>query len=122
MQKNGACLGDEAHATIICQVESIINYRPVTVENLNDPKSLSLLTLNHLFTIKTWVLLTPPGTFQSNNKYSTNRWRRIQQMNFRNDGRKNLFKPSKGGQNGTTLAQPSSRRLCPPERRKRNSK
>ena len=46
-------LDDEAHATIICQSESIMNCRPVTVENLNDPKSLSLLTPNHLFTIKT---------------------------------------------------------------------
>ena len=53
MQKNGAFLDDKAHAVIIGKVKSIMNCRPKTVENLNDPKSLSLLTPNHLFTIKT---------------------------------------------------------------------
>ena len=80
MQKNGTFLDDESFRTFICEVDSIVNCRPLTIDNLNDPGSLSPLTPNHLLTMKTKVILPPLGIFQSEEKYSKKRWRRIQHL------------------------------------------
>ena len=52
----------------------------MTVENLNDPSSLDPLTPNHLLTMKSKVVLPPPGMFQPADLYSRKRWRRIQHL------------------------------------------
>ena len=65
LEKNGSQLDDEALRTFLCEVEAIITSRPLTVDNLNDPDSLNLLTPNHLLTMKFKVILPPPGIFQS---------------------------------------------------------
>ena len=80
MRNNSTCLDDESFRTLMCEVESIVNSRPLTVDNLNDPHSLSPLTPNHLLTMKTKVLLPPPGNFQTKERYSKKRWRRIQHL------------------------------------------
>ena len=80
LEKNGAQLDDEALRTFPCEVEAIINSRPLTVDNLNDPDSLNPLTPNHLLTMKSKVILPPPGMFQSPDLYSRKRWRRIQHL------------------------------------------
>ena len=51
---------------------------PLTVENLSDPLAPETLTPNHLLTLKTQVVLPPPGKFESPDQYSRKRWRRIQ--------------------------------------------
>ena len=78
MQKNTTCLDDESSRTLMCEVESVVNSRPLTVDSLNDPNAPSPLTPNHLLTMKTQVVLTPPGVFQTKEEYSKKRWRRIQ--------------------------------------------
>ena len=80
LEKNGGQLDDEALRTFLCEVEAIINSRPLTVENLNDPSSLDPLTPNHLLTMKSKVVLPPPGMFQPADLYSRKRWRRIQHL------------------------------------------
>jgi hypothetical protein len=80
MRNNSTYLDDEAFRTLMCEVESIVNSRPLTVDNLNDPLSLSPLTPNHLLTMKTKILLPPPGKFQTKEIYSKKRWRRIQHL------------------------------------------
>jgi hypothetical protein len=80
MRNNSTCLDDESFRTLMCEVESIVNSRPLTVDNLNDPHSLSPLTPNHLLTMKSKVLLPPPGNFQTKERYSKKRWRRIQHL------------------------------------------
>lgn len=80
LEKNGSQLDDEALRTFLCEVEAIINSRPLTVDNLNDPDSLNPLTPNHLLTMKSKVILPPPGMFQSPDLYSRKRWRRIQHL------------------------------------------
>jgi hypothetical protein len=45
-----------------------------------DPKSPNPLTPNHLLTMKTKVLLSPPGVFQSADMYCRRRWRRVQHL------------------------------------------
>ena len=64
----------------MCEAEAIINSRPLTVDSLNDPLSLNPLTPNHLLTMKTKVVLPPPGVFQSADKYCRKRWRRVQHL------------------------------------------
>ena len=64
----------------MCEVEAIINSRPLTVDLLIDPGSLSHLTPNHLLTMKTKVVLSPPGVFPSADKFCRKRWRRVQHL------------------------------------------
>ena len=56
------------------EAESIVNCRPLTVENLSDPLAPETLTPNHLLTLKTQVVLLPPGKFESPDQYSCKRW------------------------------------------------
>ena len=56
---------------------AIVNSRPLTVSQLADPDSSSPLTPNHLLTMKTKVVLAPPGAFQPADVYSRKRWRRV---------------------------------------------
>lgn len=75
---HGTQIDDEALHTLMTEVESIINCRPLTVENLTDPLTSEPLTPNHLLTLKTQGVLHPPGKFESPDLYSRKRWRRVQ--------------------------------------------
>lgn len=75
----GKQLDDEALRTFICEVTAIVNSRPLSVENLNDPLS-QVLTPNHLLTMKSKIILPPPGKFIKPDLYVRKRWRRIQYL------------------------------------------
>ena len=77
LQKNGKQLDDESLRTLMCEAEAIVNSRPLTVSQLADPDSLSPLTPNHLLTMKTKVVLAPPGAFQPADVYCRKCWRRV---------------------------------------------
>ena len=70
---HGAQLDDESLRTLMTEAESIVNCRPLTVENLSDPLAPEPLTPNHLLTLKTQVVLPPPGKFDSPDQYSRKR-------------------------------------------------
>ena len=53
---------------------------PFTVKNLSDPLAPEPLPPNHLLTLKTQVVLPPPGTFESPDQYSNKTWRRVQYL------------------------------------------
>jgi len=76
----GTQLDDEALRTLMTEAESIVNSRPLTVENLSDPLASEPLTPNHLLTLKTQVVLPPPGKFEPPDTYSRKRWHRVQYM------------------------------------------
>ena len=78
--EHGTQLDDEALRTLMTEAESIVNCRPLTVENLSDPLASEPLTPNHLLTLKTQVVLPPPGKFESPDQYSRKRWRRVQYL------------------------------------------
>ncbi|XP_047483301.1 uncharacterized protein LOC125035146 [Penaeus chinensis] len=77
---HGRQLDDESLRTFMVEAETIVNSRPLTVDNISSPYSLEPLTPNHLLTMKTKVVLPPPGTFQSSDQYSRKRWRRVQYL------------------------------------------
>ena len=67
---------DEQLYTLLCEVESTINSRPLTKAS-DDPTDLDVLTPNHLLHMKTPENL-PPGTFVEKDLYARKRWRQIQ--------------------------------------------
>ena len=77
---NGAQLDDESLRTLMCEAESIVNSRPLTVNSLSDPSSPQPLTPNMLLTMKTKILTSPPGTFDPTDMYARKRWRRVQHL------------------------------------------
>ena len=80
LQSHGSQLDDESLRTLMIEAEAIVNSRPLTTDDLADPDSLDVLTPNHLFTMKSSVILAPPGNFQRADVYSKKRWRRVQQL------------------------------------------
>jgi hypothetical protein len=80
MEQSGQQLDDEALRTFMSETANIINSRPLCTENLNDPESLRPLTPNHILSMKSEIVLPPPGTFVREDLYLRKKWRRVQYM------------------------------------------
>ena len=73
-------LNDESPRTLIPEVELIINSGLLTVETISDSKSEIPLSPNNLLTMKTSVVMLPPGEFSKADTYSKRRWGRVQHI------------------------------------------
>ena len=62
--RHGSQLDDESLCTFMTEAEAIVNCRPLTVDNLSSPEGVEPLTPTHLLTMKSSVILPPPGSFQ----------------------------------------------------------
>lgn len=62
--------------TLLCEVEAILNDRPITKVS-NDPNDLEPLTPNHILLLKGKPAL-PPGLFEKSDLYTKRRWRQVQ--------------------------------------------
>ena len=71
-------LDEESLATFMCEVENIINNRPLTCVS-SDVKDMQPLTPNMLLHQKQDISL-PPGEFDSSDLFSRKRWRHVQYM------------------------------------------
>ena len=71
-------INDESLATLMCEVESIMNGRPITTVS-NDPQDPEPLTPNHLLLLRS-VPPMPPGLFQREDLLSRRRWRQVQYL------------------------------------------
>lgn len=69
-------LDDEALNTVLCEVEAILNDRPIT-PSTDNPNDLEALMPNHLLQLKANPLL-PPGLFKKENLYTHRHWRQVQ--------------------------------------------
>ena len=58
LMHHGSQLDDESLCTFMTEAEAIVNCCPLTVEGVEP------LTPNHLLTVKTSIVLLPPGSFQ----------------------------------------------------------
>lgn len=61
-------LDDEAFHTLLCEIEYIINSRPLTTPS-SDVNDLSPLSPSNILTHKTSTFLPPPGVFQRHDVY-----------------------------------------------------
>ncbi len=71
-------MDDESFHTVLCEVESILNDRPITKIS-NDPNDLEAFTPNHLLIMKGKPAL-PPGLFEKSDLYVKRRWRQVQYL------------------------------------------
>ena len=72
-------LDDESFRTLLCEAENIVNSRPLTPENVNDV-SCKVLSPANILTMKSRVVLAPPGDFQKEDVYCRKRWRAVQYL------------------------------------------
>ena len=72
-------LDDESLHNLLCEVESIINPRPLTVIS-SDVKDSLPLSPSQILTMKTSVVIPPPGQFQRNDVYMRRRRRKVQYL------------------------------------------
>lgn len=79
MLQSGTQLDDECLRTLMCEVTAVINSRPLTTDNLNDCTA-SPLSPSMILTMKSKILLPPPGNFVREDVYLRRRWRRVQHI------------------------------------------
>ena len=72
-------LNDESFRTLLSEAECIVNSRPLTVDNLTD-SSIMPLSPSNILTMKTRIVLPPPGIFQREDMYCRKRWRQVQYL------------------------------------------
>lgn len=69
-------LDDDGLNTVLCEIEAILNDRPITKLS-DDPKDLEPLTPNHILLMKGKPSL-PPGLFDPQDMYLKRRWKQAQ--------------------------------------------
>ena len=65
---------------MVSKVEGIVNTRPLTVEETNDPTRFEPLSPTKLLTMKSKVVPPLPGKFLKPDVYSKKQWRRLQHI------------------------------------------
>ena len=78
--QTGSYLDDDCLRTIFYEVASILNSRPLSLEIVSDPFSDVPVSPNQLLTMKTSIVVPPPGCFRSDDLYHRKRWRRVQHL------------------------------------------
>ena len=76
----GRQLDDESFRTLMKEVQAIVNSRPLALNDMSSTDSPEPLTPNHLLTMKSKVLMPPPGNFVKEDLYLRKRWRRVQHL------------------------------------------
>ena len=70
LKNYGTCLKGESLHTLMKEVEAIVNSQSLTVETISYPQSLTPLSPNNLLTMKSRVIIPPPGSFVSPELYN----------------------------------------------------
>lgn len=73
-------LVDASLRALFYEAVAIVNGCPPTVEGLNDPSSLELLSPIHLIQMKCKTALPLPRKFVGEDAYGTKHWRRVQYL------------------------------------------
>ena len=77
---HGKSLNDESNQALLAEVEAILNIRPIALEALLVIYSPVPLCPMELLTMKSMVLMPPPGEFQKEDIYCKKQWRCVQRL------------------------------------------
>lgn len=80
LDQSGRALDSSSLRTFMYEAMAIVNSRPLTSENLNDPLAPEPLTPNHILTMKSEIIAPPPGEFSGEDLYLRKRWKRVQYL------------------------------------------
>ena len=80
LEESGRQLDDESFGTLMKEIQAIVNSRPLALNDMSSTDSPQPLTANHVLTMKTKVLMPPPGVFLREDLYLRKRWRRVQHL------------------------------------------
>ena len=81
LQTHGKAFDEESLLlTLMVETEGILNSRPLTVEMISDSSSELPLSPANILTLKSKVVMSPPGEFSKPDLYCRKRWRRIQHV------------------------------------------
>jgi len=80
LESHGTQLDDESLRTFMVEAEAILNCRPPPVNNLISSQYPEPLTPNHLLTMKSKVIMPPPGDFQRADLYLSKAWCYVQYL------------------------------------------
>ena len=80
LQTHGKVFDEESLLILMIETEGILNSRPLTVETISDPTSELLLSPANILTMKSKVVMPPPGKFSKPDLYCRKRWRCIQHV------------------------------------------
>lgn len=69
---------DEDFSTILCEIECILNDRPLTKLS-DDPNDATVLTPNHILLFNSGVTF-PPGVFKKDDCYLRRKWKQLQYL------------------------------------------
>ena len=84
LKTHGSSLSDESFQTLLVEVEAIINSHPLTTDVLSDVTNLAPLSPVNLLTMKSKVVMPPPGE-------NTGEESNICLMNFGTDGERRCY-------------------------------
>ena len=80
LRTHGPSLNDETLNTLMIEVEAIVKSRPLTIETIADGTSEVAISPLNLLTMKSKVVMPPPGSFGTPDLYSRRGKRRIQHI------------------------------------------
>ena len=63
-------LDNESWRTLLVEIEGIINSRPITYDKIGDMNSIVPLNSMQLLSMKTKIVMSPPGIFQKDDLHS----------------------------------------------------
>ena len=80
VKTHGENLGNKLLHMLLVEVEAIVNSSPMTTEAISDIKSDIPLSAANLLTMKSKVILPPPGCLSSADIYCRKHWRRVRHI------------------------------------------
>ena len=78
LKTHGSNMTEESLQTLVVEVKAIVNSKPLPTDVMNDATSLAPLSPVNLLTMKSRVVMPPPGNFTTPDRYSKKQWRRMQ--------------------------------------------
>ena len=80
LKTDGTSLNDESLRTLLIKVKATVNSRPLTKNLLSDVNSMMPLSPINLLTLKTRVVVPPPGVFTAPDICCRKHWRRVKHI------------------------------------------